>query len=126
MSDRTVLLVDDQIDFLEVVQRALELDGYDVMCAEDAAQALQRMAQRRPVCVLVDHRLIGESGTELVRQIRARYGSEMVIVMCTAHADPTHRDAAERAGVDLILPKPVDFDKLRTVLPPIEKPIEKS
>jgi len=118
LSDKTVLLVDDQVDFLDVVQRSLELDGYDVVTAQDATQALQRLEAARPVCIIVDHRLVGASGTDLVRLVRERHGTGMVIVMCTAHVDPAHTDAAERAGVDLVLPKPIDFDKLRTVLPP--------
>jgi CheY-like chemotaxis protein len=120
MSDKTVLLVDDQVDFLDAMQRALELDGYDVVRAENATQALQRLEAARPVCLLVDHRLAdGASGTDLVRTVRQRHGSSMVIVMCTAHVDPAHQDAAERAGVDLVLPKPIAFDRLRTILPPI-------
>lgn len=118
MSDRTVLVVDDQLDFLDVMQRALALDGYDVVCATTSTEALARVEATHPVCVIVDHRLMGTSGTTLTKQLRERFGSGLVIVMCSAHCDAAHRDAAERAGVDLVLPKPVDFGKLRTVLPP--------
>jgi CheY-like chemotaxis protein len=119
MGDKTVLLVDDQVDFLDVVQRALEEDGYDVVRATNASEAIERAAAMQPICAIVDHRLVGPSGIELTRELRERHGGGMVIVMCTAHADAAHRDAAERAGIDMVLPKPLDFQRLRTVLPPL-------
>jgi len=118
MSDKTVLLVDDAVDFLDALQRSLELDGYDVIKAQTADEALQRLETVQPVCLIVDHRLPGGSGTDLVQSVRQQYGTHIAIVMCTAHVDPAHREAAERAGVDLVLPKPVDFARLRAVLPP--------
>jgi DNA-binding response OmpR family regulator len=119
MSDKTVLVVDDQIDFLDVVQRALEQDGYDVVRATSASEALACAEQVQPICAIVDHRLVGPSGIELTRELRERHGNGMVIVMCTAHADAEHREAAERAGTDMVMAKPLDFERLRTVLPPL-------
>jgi DNA-binding response OmpR family regulator len=119
MSDRTVLLVDDQVDFLDTLQKLLESDGYEVLRAENAAQALAHAAASEPVCMLVDHRMAGVSGTELVREIRKRFGSGMVIVMCTGHADTDHREHFERAGADIVLPKPLDLERLRAILPPL-------
>lgn len=112
---RDVLVVDDDPDLREVVRIMLHLSGYDVRCARNGREALMAVAEKAPAVVLLDMRMPVMNGWECARELRARYGRSIPIVVLTAaeHARATVRDLG---GVDDVLAKPFDMDALLDVV----------
>jgi signal transduction histidine kinase/DNA-binding response OmpR family regulator len=104
-----VLVVDDNASAREVFGAMLESLRFDVSLAESAETALARMAQAQPPfdLLLIDWKLPGIDGIAAVREIGRRGLHLPAIVMATAYADAELELAAEAAGVDVFLHKPV-------------------
>ena len=120
-----VVVVDDVLDALDTLAVMMELDGYKVMTAGDAIHALQAVERHRPHCVLLDVHMPGTDGCDLSRELRGRYGDDILLIAVTGYDKRDSRVAETFRRVDHWLAKPVDIDKLRKVLPPIssrEKP----
>ncbi len=115
-----VVVVDDEPDMRDMMKELLELDGYRVRTAPDAGSAMIAIAESNPVCVILDLKLPKIDGVELARRIRALYGTCIVLIMLTGSSLTVDHQAAEVAGVDYVLEKPLDVDLLRRMLPPID------
>lgn len=114
-----VLVVDDDRDSAVVLQQLLQLDGYAVLTADGGAEALPLVAREEPLCVLIDLNMPEMGGAELARHIRAQHGTALVLVAVTGVSDSEAMRVAELAGIDHVLPKPIDLARLRQILPPI-------
>jgi DNA-binding NtrC family response regulator len=99
---KRILVVDDQESVRLAMRAALELAGYGVVEAEDAAEALAAMDEP-PLLIFVDNRLPGgASGIELAREIRRRWFGPIVLMS----GDPAVKQAAAEIGVAMFLAKP--------------------
>ncbi len=115
-----VLVVDDAPDAAETLAIALSMDGYNVRTCNSGSTALEAIEKDFPLCVLMDFGLPDKDGLEIVREVRARHGDAIILIMCTGW-DITHPRVAEAAAlVDHYFTKPVSLDKLRQILPPID------
>ncbi|MEO7008253.1 MAG: response regulator [Caldimonas sp.] len=115
-----VVVVDDDPDVRETMKELLELDGYRVRTASDSDDAMTAIAESEPLCVILDLELPTIGGVELARRIRALYGTGIVLIVLTGSSRPVDHHAAEAAGVDYVLEKPLDVKRLRRMLPPID------
>jgi two-component system response regulator MprA len=107
----TVLVADDDRAIRESLGRALELEGYRVVGADDGVQALTR-ARRESLDVLVlDVTMPGLDGLGVCRVLRAD-GSRVPVLMLTARVETPDRVAGLDAGADDYLPKPFELDEL--------------
>lgn len=102
----TILVVEDEAPFLDVLRRVLERAGYAVLAAETPQQALALVAngQPRPDAAVIDVLLPGGDGISLHREIVKQapwLGSRTVFLTGAAH-DRTIHDAIEALGVPLI------------------------
>ena len=116
--DVRLLVVDDDVDAAAVLAELLQLEGYNVRVGHDAAQAFTIMAEFSPVGVLLDLGLPDQDGLEVARRLRADYGSSLVLVAVTGRASEPEKNAAEAAGFDYVIVKPVCLRLLRTIFPP--------
>jgi DNA-binding response OmpR family regulator len=114
-----VVVVDDALDMAEALAAVLELDGYSVVTAGDARNALIAVERHRPHCVLFDINMPGTGGCELSRQFRERYGDDIILIAVTRGRAQNKRVAETFARVDHYLMKPVDPKELRRVLGPL-------
>jgi DNA-binding response OmpR family regulator len=114
-----LVIVEDDDDALEALMTLVELDGYRAEGAGSAEEALEITAHRTPQCVILDLGLPGVDGTELARQLRSRFGSGMVLIGVTGNTDADVLSAAEEAGVDYLLSKPLDIERFRRIVPPL-------
>ncbi len=106
-----VLLADDDRAIRESLERALMLEGYEVLTAEDGVQALTA-AHAEPVDLLVlDVMMPGVDGLGVTRVLRAE-GDRRPILMLTARVETSDRVAGLDAGADDYLPKPFELDEL--------------
>lgn len=117
--DVRVVVVDDHADTCAAVKKLLELDGYNVRTAGTAREALAVIAEHRPVCVILDLGLPDAAGVDLARRLRSRDGTGTVIIVLTGSSRPDDQAAAEAAGADYVLHKPLDVAMLGKMLPPI-------
>ena len=102
----TVLVADDHPLYRDGVVRALTASGYvEVVAeAEDGLEALDALTRLRPRVALLDHRMPGLDGTEVVRRAR-RDGVDTRIVLLSAFTDPTIVYTALQEGAAGFLPK---------------------
>lgn len=105
---RKILIVDDHVDIRRLVRMTLEFESYEIFEAEDGATALLLAEAVRPDLVLLDVMMPGDlDGLAVCAQIKADADLAGVrVVMLTARAQATDRDAALAAGADAFLAKP--------------------
>lgn len=99
----TVLVVDDEEDIRDLARAILEIEGFDVVGeARDGAQALQRFVELdpppTPSVVLLDNRMPGLTGLQVAEQMLSHH-PDQVIVLFSAHLDPTVAAEARALGV---------------------------
>ncbi|MDH5372445.1 MAG: response regulator transcription factor [Acidimicrobiia bacterium] len=104
MSDRTILVVDDERKIRQLVRAYLEKDGYSVIEAEAGPEALEKIRANRPDLVVLDVMLPGLDGFEVLREIRTF--SDVYVVMLTARAEEVDKLIGLSVGADDYLPKP--------------------
>ena len=108
-----VLVVDDDEATLQIVSIVLRDEGYHVLTARDAPEALAALDEQAPACVVLDLQLPVVDGRAIAEAVRARDPSIPIILM-TATIDPQHW--AAEIGAAALLAKPFDLrDLLETV-----------
>ncbi len=109
-----VLVVDDDPDMRAVIVLTLEASGYATRVAQNGRQALEAVAARMPDLVLLDMLMPVMDGWQCARELHARYGRAVPIVVITAaeHA----RARAQEVAADDVLSKPFDIDDLLRVV----------
>lgn len=114
MSDAPlILLVDDFEDALEMYRDYLVYRGYRVIGATNGETALAICRRHHPDLILLDVRMPGMSGLDVVRILRSDATcDDSPIVALTAHALEDERVEALRAGFDEVIPKPCLPDQL--------------
>ena len=115
--DEAVLVVDDDDDCRDSLQELLERDGHFALGASSAAEAMSLMAVHHPLCVILDLGMPEVGGAELAQRIRSTYGAGVVLIVLTGSVETSDQDEAERSGVDCVLHKPLDVDRLRSIVP---------
>jgi CheY-like chemotaxis protein len=127
MSGRTkasVLVVDDDVEFLGHVMNYLGDEGFDVAQASDGIDAVSYLyGSTPPDVVLVDLMMPRMNGIELIEQIRSDPGLARVGVIAMSGTYPM-LDDARRAGANEVLRKPIDpVVLLRTLLSHMTPPV---
>ena len=103
------LVVDDDAPIRELLRTVLELEGWEVVEAEDGDQALALARAERPHGVVLDVMMPGTDGFDVLGQLRkTEHGRAMAIVMLTAKTRPTDILRGTRLGADLYVTKPFD------------------
>ena len=106
----TVLVVDDDRKLVEMLRRTLEYDGHRVITAGDGHTAIHLATSEAPDVVVLDWMLPGADGMEVLRRLRPRTAS--AVLMLTARDEIDDRVDALDAGADDYLPKPFAPDEL--------------
>lgn len=112
MSQRRILVVDDDESLRRVTQVQLQQTGYEVTAASDGNEALAVLERFPADLVITDLKMPGMSGLELLKRIRSAY-SEIVIIMATAFGTIENAVEAMRAGAYDYVTKPVQIEELR-------------
>jgi DNA-binding response OmpR family regulator len=107
-----LLVVDDSLELLDLVQRALARDGHEVRLAASIAEAREQLAVALPDVMILDLALPDGTGVELCRALR-REGARFPILLLTAHGEVPRRVEGLDAGADDFLAKPFAIAELR-------------
>jgi two-component system chemotaxis response regulator CheY len=108
----TVLIVEDEEDLRELMRDALQMRGYSVVTAEEGTDALRKLEDLGPPClILLDLLMPGMNGWDFFEKMRQRPGFASVPVII-------HSSAATRApdGAARVIQKPLAFDRLVSIV----------
>ena len=108
--DPRVLVVEDDEEIAQVLQRSLRLDGYDVRIAGDGEAALDQAAAYNPDLVILDLGLPKLDGIEVARRLRS--ADDVPILMLTARDAVESRVEGLDSGADDYLVKPFERQEL--------------
>lgn len=114
----SILIVDGSRETLELAQRVLSNERYDVHVARSAEEALELLERLRPHVVLTDMRLPGSVGaTEMVARMRANRAMQgATVVMVTTDASEAERQTALASGYDDFIARPLTTAMLRELV----------
>lgn len=100
----TILIVDDQIDNIQVLAIALEMNGYSITYALNGKETLQRLQAIKPDIILLDLFMPGMDGLQVCEQIKANQEYQNIpILFLTASHDEEHLiDAFEKGAADYV------------------------
>lgn len=105
----TILVVEDSRTNRHLVETVLRPHGYELLFAKNGQEAIDIATQAHPVLVLMDLKLPGMSGHEVIELLKSEPETEDIpIVALTAHALGSERARAVEAGCEDYIIKPID------------------
>jgi two-component system NtrC family response regulator len=107
----TILIVDDEKNYLLVLSAVLEEEGYEVLTTSSSLEALEIQKSSDVDLVLTDMKMPGMDGIELLEQIKTR-DPELPVIMMTAHGTVDKAVEAMQKGAYSYILKPFDNDRL--------------
>jgi two-component system cell cycle response regulator DivK len=109
----SILYVEDNADNRLLIKRILNSEGYFVLEADSAAQALQVLQGQTPDLILMDINMPDIDGYTLTAQLKDRPELKQIpIIAMTANALKGDRERSLQAGCDGYIEKPIDVDQL--------------
>jgi CheY-like chemotaxis protein len=116
-SPLSILVVDDNQDSACSMTLLLELQGHKVQVAHAGHTALRIAGECSPDVILLDIGMPGMNGYEVARQLRAQPAfHDTLLIAVTGYGRASDVKQTESAGFDHHLVKPIDYDKLQSLL----------
>jgi DNA-binding NtrC family response regulator len=110
-----ILLVDDELDFLQAITERLALKGFDVIAASNGEEAIASAEKDLFDVAVVDFQMPGMDGTQVLKLLKERH-KYLEIIMLTGQATIDSAVEATKLGAFKYLEKPYDFEKLVAVI----------
>ena len=104
MPAKNILIIDDDFELAELLKSFMQSEGFDVQHASESVEGLSIALSGRTDLIILDIMLPGQSGLEVLKQIRAV--SFVPVLMLTAKGDDTDRILGLELGADDYVPKP--------------------
>lgn len=101
-----ILVVEDDAEMRQLIARLLRENGFRTTGARDGREMWEALENAAIDLVLLDIMLPGRSGMDLCREIRARRGPALPVIMVTARSEETDRVLGLELGADDYIPKP--------------------
>ena len=111
MKNMKVLLVDDEEEFVKALAERLKMRDLRSDTVLDGEEALSFVEDQEPDVMVLDLKMPGIDGMEVLRQVRKAYPKIQVIIL-TGHGTEKHEEEAKRLGAFDYLEKPVNLDVL--------------
>ena len=115
VAPETIVVIDDDYVMRLSCRKTLQKTGYIVHCFEDGHKGLEAVAELRPDLVVVDLKMPGLSGLEVIPRVGA-IDPNIVIVVITGYATVSTAIEAMKSGAYDFLPKPFSPDELRLIV----------
>ncbi|MEE4113606.1 MAG: response regulator, partial [Desulfobacteraceae bacterium] len=110
-----VLLVDDEREFVQTLSERLELREMGSAVAYDGESALSLVAEDDPEVMIIDLKMPGIDGMEILRQVKTTR-PEIEVIVLTGHGSEADRKRCMQLGAFAYMQKPVDIDELSETL----------
>lgn len=107
----SILVVDDDITLCKVLSEELVEAGYNVTYVLNADDALDKISNEKPDIILLDLKMPGKDGFDVLKELSVRNDKTPVIVL-TAYADVKSAMEATKMGAIDFISKPYDYDEL--------------
>jgi len=128
MAKKKVLLVDDEVNFLEIMAQRIESWGFDVIAVSNGKEAIHAVEGKKPDIVILDYMMPEMDGVSTLEEIR-KIDGKVPVIMFTAHSDNRSIEGTDRLAVSAFIPKLSPFvdaqASLRTTLDLMSKKKEK-
>jgi two-component system, cell cycle response regulator DivK len=113
---KRVLVVEDYKDVRRMMRQFLEKKGFDVIVANDGAQAVEKAVSEHPDLIMMDLAMPGMDGIQATQAIRKYHElDDIPILALTAYAD-FYDERARDVGCNDVIQKPIDFAKLEPIV----------
>ncbi|MFZ2149347.1 MAG: response regulator [Sedimentisphaerales bacterium] len=107
MAGKKVLVVDDEVHIVHVVAIKLRNNGYEVLSADNGAEAFELACKERPDIIVTDYQMPVMSGLELVEKLRQRQETKNIpVIMLTARSFAIPKEQQEDLQISGCLSKP--------------------
>jgi len=111
MEQINVLLVDDEDEFVKSLSERMQMRDLETDVALNGEQALQLLDKEIPDVMVLDLKMPGIDGLEVLRRVRKTY-PDVQVIMLTGHGSEKDEKEARRLGAFEYLQKPTEMDKL--------------
>ena len=116
MADKPkILIIDDDKTILDSCSQVLIQEGYQIEMAEDGDTGLQNAKTEKPDLVLVDLKMPGKDGMEVLKELRT-FDPNCVAIVITGYGTIESAVEAMKSGAFDFLPKPFTPDELRIIV----------
>ncbi len=110
-----VLLVDDEREFIETLSERLQMRDFGTSVVHDGEQALTLVEQEAPQVMVLDLKMPGLGGMEVLKRLRQEH-PEVAVIVLTGHGSASDRDKCLELGAFAYLQKPVDIEELSATM----------
>lgn len=107
---KAILVVDDELEFLEMIRIRLEANNYEVITAVDGKQAMDRLKDHKIDAVLLDIMLPDINGLDILKNIRKK-DKNLPVFMITAFSSAKRFDLANKFNASGFIVKTEDLQK---------------
>jgi len=111
MAEMKVLLVDDEETFVQTLSERLKMRDLKSDTVFDGTQAIDFVNENEPDVMVLDLKMPGIDGMEVLRRVKKMYPKIQVIIL-TGHGTDRDEEESRRLGVFDYLKKPVDIEEL--------------
>ncbi len=112
---RKILVVDDERQIVKLVEINLKKHGYEVLCAYDGVEALEKVDSEKPDMIVLDVMMPRMNGFDVLKRLQANPDTERIpVIMLTAKAQDADIFQGWQAGVSSYLTKPFNPRELLT------------
>jgi two-component system response regulator (stage 0 sporulation protein F) len=109
---KKILIVDDQLGIRLLLSEVFRKEGYETLQAASGKEALEILQSNEPDLVLLDMKIPGMDGLEILRRIR-QISSSLKVIMMTAYGELDMIQEALSLGALRHFTKPFDIDEIR-------------
>lgn len=106
-----ILVVDDNKNMQFILSNVLQEKGYEVECVGNGLDAIKKVRDRIPDLVLLDIRLPGKNGLEVLKKFK-EMNNDILVIMITAYGDVKSAVSTIKAGAYDYITKPFDNEEL--------------
>ena len=111
MDGTNILLIDDEEAFVTTLQERLEMRGFSPRVALNGQSGLDMIAEEPPDVIVLDLRMPGMSGLEVLRRIRSQWPG-LPVIMLSGHGSDQDFEACVNLGAARYHKKPLDIEEL--------------
>jgi adenylate cyclase len=110
---KTILIIDDDPDWVQMISKRLRLNGYQVEAAFDAVQAISQAIKLKPALILLDILMPAGGGIRVLDNLRGNVNTfNIPVIALTALSDKQTVETIVELGVSGYFVKPADMSKL--------------